>query len=411
MECRYYGRDFTVEEIGAAARADRRPPAAQPPYAVEGVLPAHRLGQARRRAEGHDGQGHHAGHAQGQPDHTAGADPAAEPAKADRLRAGHRAAAVPDPDHPRRGPPAPDAHRRARHPRGASSGTSSSPATTTSATPPWSAPRCATPSMTETAGRSPCSASQPPPGSWRRAMPSSAGPPICARRNLPLVVDNPRFLILPWIEIPNLGSHILAIVRRRLPGGWAERYNTAPVLIETFVQTQRYTGAVYKAFGLDPRRDHPRDAGATTGTSCTTSPGRTSGSGPCGKTGSEPSIAESSRLHGTTEPIPFRHLSCRSHRGDPPADADRLPQERNPDPPLERTSISKRPRFTSATPRPDPARSSCRRRRWGFWKRCRDGRTAPGCFRATTPGRPRHSRSHWTLHFTNLSAILLSKRL
>ena len=36
-------------------------------------------------------------------------------------------------------------------------------------------------------------------------------------KNLPLVVDNPRFLILPWIHIPNLGSHILALVRRQLP--------------------------------------------------------------------------------------------------------------------------------------------------------------------------------------------------
>ncbi len=51
-------------------------------------------------------------------------------------------------------------------------------------------------------------------------------------KNLPLVVDNPRFLILPWIEIPNLGSHILAIVRCRLPGDWTERYNITPVLIE-----------------------------------------------------------------------------------------------------------------------------------------------------------------------------------
>ena len=76
-------------------------------------------------------------------------------------------------------------------------------------------------------------------------------------KNLPLVVDNPRFLILPWIKIPNLGSHILAIVRRRLPGGWAERYNTAPVLIETFVQTPRYTGAVYKASGWIRVGDHP----------------------------------------------------------------------------------------------------------------------------------------------------------
>ena len=73
--------------------------------------------------------------------------------------------------------------------------------------------------------------------------------PELREKNLPLVVDNPRFLILPWIEIPNLGSHILALVRRRLPEDWAERYNTAPVLIETFVETPRYTGAVYRASG------------------------------------------------------------------------------------------------------------------------------------------------------------------
>ena len=53
----------------------------------------------------------------------------------------------------------------------------------------------------------------------------------------------------PWFKIPNLGSHILAIVRRRLPQDWTERYNTTPVLIETFVQTPRYTGAVYRASG------------------------------------------------------------------------------------------------------------------------------------------------------------------
>ena len=73
--------------------------------------------------------------------------------------------------------------------------------------------------------------------------------PQLREKNLPLVVDNPRFLILPWINIPNLGSHILAIIRRRLPEDWAERYNTIPVLIETFVETPRYTGAVYRASG------------------------------------------------------------------------------------------------------------------------------------------------------------------
>ena len=70
-----------------------------------------------------------------------------------------------------------------------------------------------------------------------------------ARRTSRFVVDNPRFLILPWINIPNLGSHILAIIRRRLPDDWTERYNTTPVLIETFVETPRYTGAVYRASG------------------------------------------------------------------------------------------------------------------------------------------------------------------
>ena len=62
-------------------------------------------------------------------------------------------------------------------------------------------------------------------------------------------LGNPRFRILPWIEIPNLGSHILAIVRRRLTEDWSERYNTTTVLIETFVETPRHTGAVYRASG------------------------------------------------------------------------------------------------------------------------------------------------------------------
>lgn len=76
-----------------------------------------------------------------------------------------------------------------------------------------------------------------------------AGTPQLREKSLPLVVDNPRFLILPRIKIPNLGSHILAIIRRRLPEDWAERYNTTPVPIETFVETLRRTRAVYKSGG------------------------------------------------------------------------------------------------------------------------------------------------------------------
>ena len=55
---------------------------------------------------------------------------------------------------------------------------------------------------------------------------------------MPIVVERARRI-----------THILALVRRRLPEDWAERYNTMPVLIETFVETPRYTGAVYRASG------------------------------------------------------------------------------------------------------------------------------------------------------------------
>ena len=81
-------------------------------------------------------------------------------------------------------------------------------------------------------------------------------PPL-REKNLPLVVDNPRFLILPWINIHNLGSHILAIVRRRLPQDWTERYHTTPVLIETFVETPALHRRRLQGLRLGPCRNHP----------------------------------------------------------------------------------------------------------------------------------------------------------
>ena len=76
--------------------------------------------------------------------------------------------------------------------------------------------------------------------------------PQLREKNLHLVAGNPRFLILPWITIPNLDSHLLAIFRHQLPVDWAGRYKTRPVLIETFVETPRHTGAVYRASGWTP---------------------------------------------------------------------------------------------------------------------------------------------------------------
>ena len=65
--------------------------------------------------------------------------------------------------------------------------------------------------------------------------------------NLKLVVNNARFLILPWIRLPNLASRILGGVVRQLPLDWESRYLYRPVLLETFVQTDRFKGTCYRA--------------------------------------------------------------------------------------------------------------------------------------------------------------------
>jgi hypothetical protein len=66
-------------------------------------------------------------------------------------------------------------------------------------------------------------------------------------RRLPLVVNNARFLILPWIDSHNLASKLLALTTRRLPDDWAARYAYRPVLLETFVDADRFPGTCYRA--------------------------------------------------------------------------------------------------------------------------------------------------------------------
>ncbi len=65
--------------------------------------------------------------------------------------------------------------------------------------------------------------------------------------NLHLVVNNARFLILPWICSNNLASKILGLAVRQLPGDWQHRYGYRPLLLETFVEKDRFTGACYRA--------------------------------------------------------------------------------------------------------------------------------------------------------------------
>jgi len=66
-------------------------------------------------------------------------------------------------------------------------------------------------------------------------------------RNLHLVVNNARFLILPWVRSKHLASRLLGMVRRRIAVDWEERYSYRPVLLETFVETARFAGTSYKA--------------------------------------------------------------------------------------------------------------------------------------------------------------------
>lgn len=67
------------------------------------------------------------------------------------------------------------------------------------------------------------------------------------QRNLPLVVNNARFLILPWIQSKGLASKILSRVAKQLPVDWSQRYALRPVLLETFVESARHRGTCYKA--------------------------------------------------------------------------------------------------------------------------------------------------------------------
>ena len=67
------------------------------------------------------------------------------------------------------------------------------------------------------------------------------------QHNLHRVVNNARFLILPWIRSQNLASRILSGVVKQLPKDWRDRYRYAPVLLETFVEQSRFRGTCYRA--------------------------------------------------------------------------------------------------------------------------------------------------------------------
>lgn len=66
-------------------------------------------------------------------------------------------------------------------------------------------------------------------------------------RGLPLIANNQRFLILPWVRVDHLASHILGQVAGRISQDWRQRYGHPLCLLETFVQGDRFQGSCYRA--------------------------------------------------------------------------------------------------------------------------------------------------------------------
>jgi hypothetical protein len=64
---------------------------------------------------------------------------------------------------------------------------------------------------------------------------------------LHLLSNNSRFLILPQYHIPNAASRILSLCEKRLPTDWQETFGHPVVLLETFVDPQRFHGTIYRA--------------------------------------------------------------------------------------------------------------------------------------------------------------------
>jgi len=79
-------------------------------------------------------------------------------------------------------------------------------------------------------------------------------------RGLPGLANQARFLILPWVRVPHLASHVLAQLTRRLRGDWLDKYGHPVWLVETFVEIGRFAGTCYRAANWV-------EVGATTGRS------------------------------------------------------------------------------------------------------------------------------------------------
>jgi len=71
--------------------------------------------------------------------------------------------------------------------------------------------------------------------------------PESRKKNLSLIAYNSRYLILPWIRVPHLASHLLGKIAGVVPTDWQKVYNHPIYFLETFVDTERFRGTCYKA--------------------------------------------------------------------------------------------------------------------------------------------------------------------
>ena len=66
-------------------------------------------------------------------------------------------------------------------------------------------------------------------------------------RNLQKLTNNTRFLVLPWVEVPHLASHVLGLIARRIRSDWQAKYGHPVQALETFVDRSRFKGTCYRA--------------------------------------------------------------------------------------------------------------------------------------------------------------------
>lgn len=69
------------------------------------------------------------------------------------------------------------------------------------------------------------------------------------QQNLAWVINNTRLLIFPWVRILHLGSHVLGQLARRVRADWQERWGYGPLLMESFVDPEKFLGTCYRAAG------------------------------------------------------------------------------------------------------------------------------------------------------------------